>query len=95
MWISPDAVREALARSGTTSATVSAETTALAHRKAAKERAIYALGKAECDSCGEEIWYHPQMNAAGWTWESEHLIGWCDSSKDKRHRPKIVIEEDE
>lgn len=58
------------------------------------EEAAKRKGIAECDFCGAEIWYHREMNAAGWTWESEDLVGWCNTSKTSKHQPKLNVEKE-
>lgn len=95
MWINPDSLRNAFLNATNQGRTTDKDYMERARKRAAKEKSLYALGKAECSDCGEEIWHHPVMNSAGWVWESEHLVGWCDSSKDKKHHPRIVLEEDE
>ena len=53
------------------------------------EDAIKLKGVATCSFCKNEIWYHADMSAAGWNWESEEMIGWCPDSKTSRHHPEV------
>lgn len=59
------------------------------------EEVAKRIGVAECNYCKMEIWYHPEMISAGWTWESEDLVGWCNASKTSRHQPRIREKEKE
>lgn len=66
--------------------TVSAETVAEKNAiEAAKKE-----GVARCRYCEDEIWYHPEMAQAGWAWESEEMLGWCENDKGNRHLPKLM-----
>lgn len=58
--------------------------------KAEIARKIEAEGRGTCQFCGEEILKNTEMPGGGWTWESEFMLGWCDGSKDKKHKPKVV-----
>ena len=64
-----------------------------ARKRALVEKRIYSEGRGRCANCDEEIWNNPVMSAAGWTWESEEMVGWCESSKDKKHHPQIIVED--
>lgn len=55
------------------------------------EKEVKEVGIAECVFCKLEIRYHPGMSSAGWTWESEEMIGWCDSkAPGNKHSPKLT-----
>lgn len=66
-----------------------------AKQKAELEREILKEGKATCSQCREEIWNNPAMANAGYTWESESMLGWCEKSRDHKHHPKIELKKEE
>lgn len=58
-----------------------------AAKKKEAEDIILKEGKGVCTFCHEEIFKNENMPGAGWTWESETLVGWCDAAKDHKHKP--------
>ena len=47
-------------------------------------------GRGTCKYCGEEIIKNENMSSAGWTWESELMLGFCDKSSSKaKHEPMV------
>lgn len=69
--------------------------TEIAKKRAELEREIIRQGKAVCNYCGEEIYNNPTMISAGYTWESESMLGWCDKSRNNKHAPKIELKEED
>ena len=56
-----------------------------ARRKEAEEL-IKKEGKGVCSYCQEEIVRNEVLEI----WESEFMLGFCGSSKDKKHHPKVI-----
>ena len=94
MWFDTDRVRQALASISTKQTTDPAELSLMEKRRQA-EKKIMEVGKAVCLYCNETIYHRPEMAAAGWTWESENLFGWCENSRGNKHQPRIVVEDED
>lgn len=98
MWFNPEVIQEALSRIPAVGATVDANAIANAEKRRKAEqkilKKILESGIGVCCYCGEEIYNNPRMYNAGWTWESEFMLGWCEESPSRKHQPKIEIEEE-
>lgn len=49
------------------------------------EKKVEEAGIGECCFCNEEIVKNDRL-----TWESDHLLEYCISARDHKHKPKIV-----
>lgn len=59
-------------------------------KKVEMEKIIQESGQGICQYCGQEIWRNDNMNSAGWVWESEEMVGWCDAAgKGNKHSPRL------
>lgn len=58
------------------------------------EKRINEEGRGTCEFCKEEIFKNPAASGGYWTWESEAMIGFCDTGPDFKHRPLIKWTED-
>lgn len=84
MWFNSDIFD----RIQTTAAPIHGDTELQQRRTAMEE--IEKTGRGVCAFCGEDIVRNDAMNAAGWSWESESLVGFCDKSPQKaKHSPLL------
>lgn len=87
-WITPERIQNSV---GTISPQEAAQMQHEARLKKEAEQRVEESGVGECLHCGEEIRKNESTQAAGWTWESEYMLGWCDQNKSgNKHAPKIV-----
>lgn len=60
---------------------------------AAKKEAMDKIereGVGVCMFCKEDIVKNLEMAGGGWLWESEFMLGYCNSSKDHKHKPQVI-----
>lgn len=62
---------------------------ALKRREA--EKLIEESGRGTCNYCQEEIFRNDVLKV----WESEILVGYCPSTKDGKHKPRVKWTPDE
>lgn len=91
-WISPERIQGS---TGTISPQEAAKLQEEARLKREAQQKVDEEGVAICNYCGEEIRKNEAMASAGWTWESEYMLGWCDLAKDRKHSPKLSWSKDE
>lgn len=52
------------------------------------EKLIEEAGRATCMYCEDEIWKNTET-AGGWIWESESMVGYCETGYQRKHKPLV------
>ncbi len=60
-----------------------------AKAKREAEKKIEESGRAICMFCEDEIWKNESVPGGGWVWESEALVGYCEKTAQRKHKPLV------